>query len=106
MDPQDRGLHARELQKSTPHRTDGYARGTLHPAREGAGFPGTGVEKYPQGDPAPENVELFRVSKSFLQRGDDSCRVAPAGCPAEALTRSGLGDFHHPAPPLTWLAEI
>jgi len=28
------------------------------------------------------------------------CRVAPAPCRAEALSRSGLGDFHHPAPPL------
>ena len=28
-----------------------------------------------------------------------SCRVAPAGFPAEALPRSGLGDFHHPALP-------
>ncbi len=25
--------------------------------------------------------------------------VAWAGCPAQALTRSGHGDFHHPAPP-------
>jgi hypothetical protein len=27
------------------------------------------------------------------------CRVAPAGHPAGALTRSGQGDFHHPALP-------
>jgi hypothetical protein len=27
------------------------------------------------------------------------CRVAPARCRTGALPRSGLGDFHHPAPP-------
>ena len=32
-------------------------------------------------------------------------RVAPVGLPTEALTRSGLGDFHHPAPPLIRLME-
>jgi hypothetical protein len=36
---------------------------------------------------------------------DARSRVAPAGCPAEALSRSGLGDFHHPAPPLARLTE-
>src|SRR5262249_46661754 len=32
-------------------------------------------------------------------RTESGCRVAPAGCPAGALTRSGQGDFHHPALP-------
>ena len=30
-------------------------------------------------------------------------RVAPGDCSPEALTRSGQGDFHHPAPPLMCL---
>ena len=30
-------------------------------------------------------------------------RVAPGDHSPEALTRSGLGDFHHPALPLMWL---
>jgi len=34
------------------------------------------------------------------------CRVASAGCPAEALTRSGQGDFHHPALPEIRLASL
>ena len=34
------------------------------------------------------------------------CRVAPAGRPTGALARSGLGDFHHPAPPQMRLAAI
>src|SRR5258708_39986607 len=34
------------------------------------------------------------------------CRVASAGCPAEDLTRSGQGDFHHPALPATRLAAF
>ena len=34
------------------------------------------------------------------------CRVAPAGFPAEALARSGLGDFHHPALPLTCVHDF
>ena len=34
------------------------------------------------------------------------CRVASAGCPAEALTRSGQGDFHHPALPGIRLAFL
>ena len=32
-----------------------------------------------------------------------SFRVAPGDHSPEALTRSGLGDFHHPALPLMWL---
>ena len=33
-------------------------------------------------------------------------RVAPGDCSPEALTRSGQGDFHHPAPPLMCLVAI
>ncbi len=36
------------------------------------------------------------VSLSFV----DHSRVAPASHPAEALARTGLGHFDHPAPPL------
>ena len=36
---------------------------------------------------------------------DTTCRVATAGCPTEALTRSVQGVFHHTAPPLLCLAE-
>ena len=32
----------------------------------------TGVEKYPLGGSAPQNVALFRLSKSTLRRGDSS----------------------------------
>ena len=30
-------------------------------------------------------------------------RVAPGDCSPEALSRTGQGDFHHPAPPLMCL---
>src|SRR5262245_2864856 len=39
-------------------------------------------------------------------RAEITCRVAPAGRPAGALTRSGQGDFHHPALPATRLAAL
>ena len=35
-----------------------------------------------------------------------SCRVAPEDCSPEALTRAGLGGFHHPALPLMWLMAM
>ena len=35
-----------------------------------------------------------------------SCRVAPGDCSPEALTRTGLGGFHHPALPLMWLMAM
>jgi hypothetical protein len=38
-------------------------------------------------------------------RGKDHSRVAPASYPAEALARTGLGHFDHPAPPLLWLTD-
>ena len=34
------------------------------------------------------------------------CRVAPGDCSSEALTRTGLGGFHHPALPLMWLMAM
>ena len=36
-------------------------------------------------------------------RASSDFRVAPGDHSPEALTRSGLGDFHHPALPLMWL---
>ena len=36
----------------------------------------------------------------------ESCRVAPGDCSPEALTRTGLGGFHHPALPLMWLMAM
>ena len=33
-------------------------------------------------------------------------RVAPGDCSPEALTRTGLGGFHHPALPLMWLMAM
>ena len=33
-------------------------------------------------------------------------RVAPEDCSPEALTRTGLGGFHHPALPLMWLMAM
>ena len=38
-----------------------------------------------------------------LVRACDDFRVAPGDHSPEALTRSGLGDFHHPALLLMWL---
>ena len=38
-----------------------------------------------------------------LDGDDGGGRVAPGDCSPEALTRSGQGDFHHPAPPLMCL---
>ena len=34
------------------------------------------------------------------------CRVALGDCSPEALTRTGLGGFHHPALPLMWLMAM
>ena len=36
----------------------------------------------------------------------EGCRVAPRDCSPEALTRTGLGGFHHPALPLMWLMAM
>ena len=36
----------------------------------------------------------------------EGCRVAPGDCSPEALTRTGLGGFHHPALPLMWLMAM
>ena len=41
-----------------------------------------------------------------LVRARDDCRVAPEDCSPEALTRTGLGGFHHPALPLMWLMAM
>ena len=38
-----------------------------------------------------------------IVRASHDCRVAPGDCSPEALTRTGLGGFHHPALPLMWL---
>lgn len=47
----------------------------------------------------------YRILRSFRTSIDWSLqRVAPTGCPIEALTRSVLGDFHHTALPLNRLA--
>ena len=39
-------------------------------------------------------------------RRREDCRVAPGDCSPEALTRTGLGGFHHPALPLMWLMAM
>ena len=39
-------------------------------------------------------------------RASFDCRVAPGDCSPEALTRTGLGGFHHPALPLMWLMAM
>ena len=41
-----------------------------------------------------------------IVRASDDCRVAPGDCSPEALTRTGLGGFHHPALPLMWLMAM
>ena len=52
---------------------------------------------------------LDESSTAFFQSGllprnvVPYCRVAPGDCSPEALTRTGLGGFHHPALPLMWL---
>ncbi|TKC94153.1 hypothetical protein, partial [Polyangium fumosum] len=48
-------------------------------------------------------VGPFRVMQKFTLGYERKCRVAPVDCPG-ALTRSGQGDFHHPALPLLSLA--
>ncbi|TKD10059.1 hypothetical protein E8A74_10710, partial [Polyangium fumosum] len=50
-----------------------------------------------------EVVGPFRVMRHFTKGHERKCRVAPVDCPG-ALTRSGQGDFHHPALPLLSLA--
>ena len=44
--------------------------------------------------------------KTMLSAAQMRCRVAPGDCSPEALTRTGQGDFHHPAPPLMCLVAI
>ena len=49
------------------------------------------------------------IPPSSIMRGrfpNPGCRVAPGRCLPGALTRSGLGDFHHPAPPWMCLACV
>ena len=52
------------------------------------------------------------LSTSSIQSGlpprnlTPDCRVAPGDCSPEALTRTGLGGFHHPALPLMWLMAM
>ena len=41
-----------------------------------------------------------------IVRASHDCRVAPGDCSPEALTRTGLGGFHHPALPLMWLMAM
>ncbi|TKC96500.1 hypothetical protein E8A74_45010, partial [Polyangium fumosum] len=50
-----------------------------------------------------EVIGPFRVMRHFTKGYEGACRVAPVDCPG-ALTRSGQGDFHHPALPLLSLA--
>ena len=45
----------------------------------------------------------MRILSVGIVRASDDCRVAPGDCSPEALTRTGLGGFHHPALPLMWL---
>ncbi len=43
---------------------------------------------------------FLRTRKASRNSAVTACRVAPGDHSPEALSRSGLGDFHHPAPPL------
>jgi hypothetical protein len=46
------------------------------------------------------------VVTGFLLGQKFRCRVARGSCPPRALSRSGQGDFHHPAPPWRWLVVM
>ena len=48
----------------------------------------------------------MRILSIGIVRASDDCRVAPGDCSPEALTRTGLGGFHHPALPLMWLMAM
>ncbi len=53
------------------------------------------------------NGWIIALHRAMSARGLKAiCRVAPASYPAEALARSGLGDCHHPAPPLMRLVVM
>ena len=62
----------------------------------------------------PLDMEPLEVLREFIE--DPACdsisgppqvgRVAPGDRSPEALTRTGQGDFHHPAPPLVWLVAM
>ena len=56
----------------------------------------------------PESYSIGRCLASGLGSLTVSfeCRVAPGDCSPEALTRTGLGGFHHPALPLMWLMAM
>ena len=51
-------------------------------------------------DRSVTNLRVGALGASF------DCRVAPGDCSPEALTRTGLGGFHHPALPLMWLMAM
>jgi len=53
----------------------------------------------PSAFPPSSRQEVILMTTTFLH-----CRVTWASYPAQILTRSGLGDFHHPAPPPVRLA--
>ena len=52
---------------------------------------------------SPRQMRILSVG---LVRTRHDCRVAPGDCSPEALTRTGLGGFHHPALPLMWLMAM
>ena len=56
-------------------------------------------------DRAPAAVTVAQRAYSCLI-ATEGCRVAPGDCSPEALTRTGLGGFHHPALPLMWLMAM
>ena len=53
----------------------------------------------------PYPHEVNDIPMIMLHHGDARAfgRVAPGDCSPEALSRTGQGDFHHPAPPLMCL---
>jgi hypothetical protein len=55
--------------------------------------------------PHPSSNKLGTLTHPAMQlQQGRNCRVTWASYPAQVLTRSGLGDFHHPAPPSVRLA--
>jgi hypothetical protein len=57
-----------------------------------------------EGSNPPPRAGERKMPRGFAMIGgsptsEDRCRVGRSSCPPRALSRSGQGDFHHPAPP-------
>ena len=88
-----------------------HRRGPSRPESSQAGECGRPRLCDPESDDRPRPTRVIsprqmRILSVGIVRTRHDCRVAPEDCSPEALTRTGLGGFHHPALPLMWLMAM